>query len=151
MYLTEPCLWAKPMFSFKCAIAFYSSEPSEASVISRKCRSDPASMNYFSNKKRWVGGPGRSEQLPLVPGSSLVNYARCLPYSIRGSIHAKAEGMTGGKKAEMAVHCTKANAKQCKSSVLKAVFKLKVRGVEGKLGATLIFPSFSTGDLILNC
>lgn len=59
--------------------------------------------------------------------------------------------MTGGKEAKMAVQCTKANAKQYKSNVLKAAFELKVRGVEGKLGATLMFPDLSTGDLALNC
>lgn len=91
------------------------------------------------------------EHLPRVPGSSLVNYMQRLLYTMHGSVHARAEGMAGGKKAETAVQCTKPNAKQRKSNVLKAVFKLKIRGLEGKLGATLIFPDLSTGDLDLNC
>lgn len=62
------------------------------------------------------------------------------------SIPGRAEGMARGKKAEMTVQCTKANAKQCKNIVLKAVFELKIKGVEGKLGATLTFPALSTGD-----
>lgn len=71
-------------------------------------------------------------------------------FSLR-SIHARAEGMARGKKAEMVVQCTKANAKQCKNNALKTVIKLKIRGVEGKLGAALIFLDLSTGDLALNC
>lgn len=89
----------------------------------------------------------RPEQIRAAsPGtsSSLVSYTQCLLCTIRGSVHARAEGMAGGKKAEMAVQRTKANAKQCKSNVLKAVSKLKIRGVEGKLGAALIFPDLST-------
>lgn len=58
--------------------------------------------------------------------------------------------MAGGKKVEMAVQSTKANAKQCKNNVLKAVFKIKIRGVEGKFGAALISSDLSTGDLALN-
>lgn len=91
------------------------------------------------------------EQLPLVPESSLVNYRQRLLNIIRGSIQTRAEGMAGGKKAEMAVQCSKANAKQCKSSVLKAVFKLVTREAEGKLEAALIFPDLSREDLALNC
>jgi len=36
------------------------------------------------------------------------------------SIHARAEGMARGKKAEMAVQCTKANAKQCAEDSFQA-------------------------------
>lgn len=80
-----------------------------------------------------------------------MTHTQRLLYTIHGSIRARAEGMAGGKKAEMAVQCTKANAKQRKSNVLKAVFKLEMRGWEGKLGAARIFPDLSTGDLALNC
>lgn len=90
------------------------------------------------------------EQLPLVPESSLVNYRQRLLSTVPGSVQARAEGMAGGKKAEMAVQCSKANAKQCKSSVLKAVFKLATRGAEGGRGAALIFSDLSTEDLALN-
>lgn len=67
------------------------------------------------------------------------------------NIHGRSEGMAGGKKAEMTVRCTKANAKQCKSIVLKALFKMKIKGVEGKLRATLTFPDLNPGDLDLSC
>lgn len=45
---------------------------------------------------------------------------------------ARAQGMAGGKKAELAVQSTRANAEQCKGNAPKAVFKLKIRGVEGE-------------------
>lgn len=54
----------------------------------------------------------RPEQVRAAyPGSSLLNYTQRLLYTIHGSVRARAEGMAGGKKAEMAVQCTKANAK----------------------------------------
>lgn len=43
---------------------------------------------------------------------SLLYIFHSLLLSLR-SIHARAEGTARGKKAEMVVQCTKANAKQC--------------------------------------
>jgi len=137
------------MFSFKCTIASYSSEPSEASVISRKRRLGPAFMNCFSSKKRWVGGPSRSEQLPLVPGSSLVSYTQLC--CTRGSVHTGLRAWLEARRQKWQCSVPKQMLSNTKAMYWRQVFKLKIREVEGKLEASLIFPDLSTGDLALNC
>lgn len=66
-----------------------------------------------------------------MAGSSLLHSRQCLLCTIP-ALRARAEGMAGGKKAELAVQSTRANAEQCKGNAPKAVFKLNIRGVEGE-------------------
>lgn len=70
-----------------------------------------------------AASPGAREFPAAHPAVFAVHH----PHSVR----ARAEGMAGGKKAELAVQSTRANAEQCKSNAPKAVSKLKIRGVEG--------------------
>lgn len=71
-----------------------------------------------------AGSPGAREFPAAQQAAFAVHHPHHLP--------ARAEGMAGGKKAELAVQSTRANAEQCKGNALKAVFKLKTRGVEGE-------------------